>query len=70
MDREEKERKTTNEMTSSREAILELVACGKIKEEDVDLTEKEKEIVEGYKKTNQIIKEKGINNLYWSTPID
>lgn len=64
MDREEKET-----MTSSRETILSLVADGVIKEDDIKLNEEEKKLVENYKKTNEIIKEKKIE-MYWSVPID
>lgn len=72
MDREEKERKrTTNEeITSSKSMILQLIADGKISEEDVELNDKEKELLESYKKMNKIIEENGIENLYWSSPID
>ena len=71
MDRgmEEKAKQQEEIMSSSRSVILQLIASGKIKEEDVELTEKEKKLVESYKKTLEIIKEKGIKvNL--STPID
>lgn len=71
MDRgmEEKAKQQEEIMSSSRSVILQLIAAGKIKEEDVELTEKEKKLVESYKKTLEIIKEKGIKvNL--STPID
>ena len=71
MDRgmEEKAKQQEEIMSSSRSVILQLIASGKIKEEDVELTEKEKKLVESYRKTLEIIKENGIKvNL--STPID
>ena len=71
MDRVEKDTKRENEeMTSSREAILDLVAAGKIPEEKAKLTEREKKLVESYRRTNKIIKDAGIKGLYWSSPID
>ena len=66
---EEKKDMPTEDTSSSREVILELVAEGKIPEEDVKLTEREKKLVESYRKTNKIIKDAGIK-LYWSSPID
>ena len=72
MDRKEEERKRTanEEITSSKSMILQLIADGKISEEDVELNDKEKELLESYKKMNKIIEENGIENLYWSSPID
>ena len=67
---EEKKDIPTEDTSSSREAILDLVAEGKIPEEDVELTEREKKLVESYRKTNKIIKDAGIKGLYWSSPID
>ena len=55
--------------TMSRLNIIRLVASGRIKEEDVDLTEEEKRLVEEYKKTDKLFDETGLP-VSWSTPID
>ena len=56
-------------MSSSREVILKLIASGEIDEKKVKLTEEEKELIEKYKKTYEIIKENEIE-INISTPID
>ena len=57
------------EITMSRLNILQLVALGKIKKEDVELTDEEKEIVESNKRLNEQIKKQG-GKVVWDCPID
>jgi len=61
--------KEKDNSTMSRSNIIDLIACGKIKEEDVELTEDEKKVLEKRRKTNQLLREAGLP-ISWSTPID